>query len=164
MIATWYKEHMKLSQLIKGVDIIKLSADTMADVSTLCYAADKCEQDSMFVAICGLAHDGHDFIADAVNRGARFIVCEKDVQIQTGIAVIKVQSGRRALGVLAKNYFRDPSAGVCLVGVTGTNGKTTTTYILESILHQAGFKCGVLGTVNYRYNNKIFPAPNTTPE
>jgi UDP-N-acetylmuramoyl-L-alanyl-D-glutamate--2,6-diaminopimelate ligase len=66
--------------------------------------------------------------------------------------------------VLAKNYFGNPSARLCLVGVTGTNGKTTTTYILESILAQAGFKCGVLGTVNYRYNNKIYPAPNTTPE
>jgi UDP-N-acetylmuramoyl-L-alanyl-D-glutamate--2,6-diaminopimelate ligase len=66
--------------------------------------------------------------------------------------------------VLAKNYFGNPSARLCLVGVTGTNGKTTTTYILESILAQAGFKCGVLGTVNYRYNNKTYPAPNTTPE
>ena len=155
---------MKLSQLINGLDIINPSEDALGDVSTLCYAADKCEQGSMFVAIQGLAHDGHDFIADAVKHGARYIVCEKDVQIPSGVTAMKVQSSRRALGVLAKNYFRDPSAGLCLVGVTGTNGKTTTTYILESILQQAGFKCGVLGTVNYRYNNKTFPAPNTTPE
>jgi UDP-N-acetylmuramoyl-L-alanyl-D-glutamate--2,6-diaminopimelate ligase len=66
--------------------------------------------------------------------------------------------------VLAKNYFSNPSARLCLIGVTGTNGKTTTTYILESILTAAGCKCGVLGTVNYRYNNKTYPAPNTTPE
>jgi len=155
---------MKLSQLIKGVNIIKLSADAKADVYTLCYAADKCEQDSMFVAIQGLTHDGHDFIADAVKRGASYIVYERDVRIPSGVTAIKVQSSRRALGVLAKNYFRDPSSVLCLIGVTGTNGKTTTTYILESILQQAGFQCGVLGTVNYRYNNKIFPAPNTTPE
>jgi len=155
---------MKLSQLIKGMDIINLSADATGDVSTLCYAADKCENSSMFVAVRGLAHDGHDFIADAVNRGARYIVHEKDIQIPSGVIAIKVMSSRRALGVLAKNYFGDPSARLCLVGVTGTNGKTTTTYILESILAQAGFKCGVLGTVNYRYNNKIYPAPNTTPE
>ena len=155
---------MKLIQLIKGIDIINLSADTQGEVSTLCYAADKCEQGSMFVAIRGLAHDGHDFIADAVNRGARYIVCEKDVQIPSGVKAIKVMSSRRALGVLAKNYFGNPSARLCLVGVTGTNGKTTTTYILESILVKAGLKCGVLGTVNYRYNNKTYPAPNTTPE
>jgi len=155
---------MKLSQLIKGIDIMKLSADAAGDVSTLCYVADKCEQGSMFVAIQGLTHDGHDFIADAVNHGARYIVCEKDDQIPSGVIAIKVLNSRRALGLLAKNYFRDPSAGLCLIGVTGTNGKTTTTYILESMLQQAGFQCGVLGTVNYRYNNKIFPAPNTTPE
>lgn len=155
---------MKLSQLIKGINAVNLPANMDADVSALCYAADKCGQDSMFVAIQGLKHDGHDFIADAVNKGARYIVCEKDISIPSGVTVIKVVNSRRVLGVLAKNFFKDPSAGICLVGVTGTNGKTTTTYILESILKQAGFKCGVLGTVNYRYNSKIFPAPNTTPE
>ena len=155
---------MKLSQLIKGIDIMNLSADNAGEVSTLCYAADKCENGSMFVAVRGLAHDGHDFIADAVNRGARYIVHEKDISIPSEVIAIKVNNSRRALGVMAKNYFGNPSARLCLVGVTGTNGKTTTTYILESILAQAGFKCGVLGTVNYRYNNKTYPAPNTTPE
>ena len=155
---------MKLSQLIKGLDIINLSVDATGDVSTLCYAADKCEDRSLFVAIAGLKHNGHDYIADAVNRGARYIVYEKDMQIPYGGIAIKVTSSRRALGVLAKNYFSNPSARLCLIGVTGTNGKTTTTYILESILTAAGCKCGVLGTVNYRYNNKTYPAPNTTPE
>jgi UDP-N-acetylmuramoyl-L-alanyl-D-glutamate--2,6-diaminopimelate ligase len=155
---------MKLSQLIKDIDIINFSADAIGDVSTLCYAADKCENGSMFVAVRGLAHDGHDFIADAVNRGARYIVHEKDISIPSEVIAIKVNNSRRALGVLAKNYFGNPSARLCLVGVTGTNGKTTTTYILESILAAAGCKCGVLGTVNYRYNNKTYPAPNTTPE
>jgi UDP-N-acetylmuramoyl-L-alanyl-D-glutamate--2,6-diaminopimelate ligase len=137
---------MKLSQLIKGLDIINLSVDATGDVSTLCYAADKCEDRSLFVAIAGLKHNGHDYIADAVNRGARYIVYEKDMQIPYGGIAIKVTSSRRALGVLAKNYFSNP------------------TYILESILTAAGCKCGVLGTVNYRYNNKTYPAPNTTPE
>ena len=155
---------MKLSQLIKDLNIINLSADVTGDVSTLCYAAGKCEESSLFVAISGLKHDGHDFIADAINRGARYIVYEKDIQIPSGVTAIKVTSSRRALGVLAKNYFGNPSAKLCLIGVTGTNGKTTTTYLLESILAQACCKCGVLGTVNYRYNNKTYPAPNTTPE
>lgn len=155
---------MKLSQLIKDLDIINLPADITGDVSVLCYAAGKCEEGSLFVAIPGLKHDGHDFITDAINRGARYIVYEKDIQIPSGVTAIKVTSSRRALGVLAKNYFGNPSAKLCLIGVTGTNGKTTTTYLLESILAQAGCKCGVLGTVNYRYNNKTYPAPNTTPE
>lgn len=155
---------MKLSQLINGLDIISLSADVTGDVSSLCYAADKCEDGSLFVAISGLKHDGHDYIADAANYGARYIVYEKDIQIPFGIKAIRVANSRRALGVLAKNYFGNPSAQLCLIGITGTNGKTTTTYLLESILAQAGCKCGVLGTVNYRYNNKTYPAPNTTPE
>ncbi len=155
---------MKLNQLIKDLDIMNLPADITGDVSTLCYAADKCEKGSLFVAISGLKHDGHDYIADAASRGARYIVYEKDIQIPFGLKAIKVKSGRRALGVLAKNYFGNPSAKLCLIGVTGTNGKTTTTYLLESILAQVGCKCGVLGTVNYRYNKKTYPAPNTTPE
>ena len=155
---------MKLSQLIKGLDIINLPADVIGDVSTLCYAADKCEEGSLFVAITGLKHDGHDYIADAVNRGARHIIHEKDIRVPSGVTAIKVTNSRRALGVLAKNYFGNPSAKLCLIGVTGTNGKTTISYLLESILKAAGFKCGVLGTVNYRYNDKTYPAPNTTPE
>jgi UDP-N-acetylmuramoyl-L-alanyl-D-glutamate--2,6-diaminopimelate ligase len=155
---------MKLIQLIKDLNIINLPADVTGDVSTLCYAADKCEEASLFVAISGLKHDGHDYIADAASCGARYIVYEKDIQIPFGLKAIKVASSRRALGMLAKNYFGNPSATLCLIGVTGTNGKTTTTYFLESILAQAGYKCGVLGTVNYRYNNKAYPAPNTTPE
>jgi UDP-N-acetylmuramoyl-L-alanyl-D-glutamate--2,6-diaminopimelate ligase len=155
---------MKLSQLVKGVDIINPFIGDKGEVSTLCYAADKCDNNSMFVAVRGLAHDGHEFIADAVSRGARYIVHEQDISIPYGVIAIKVASSRRALGILAKNYFDNPSASLCLVGVTGTNGKTTTTYILESILIAAGCKCGVIGTVNYRYNNKTYPAPNTTPE
>src|SRR5664280_1405505 len=155
---------MKLSQLIKDIDIINLPADVTGDVSTLCYAANKCEEGSLFVAISGLKHDGHDYIADAASCGARYIVYEKDIQIPFGLKAIKVTSSRRALSVLAKNYFGNPSARLCLIGVTGTNGKTTTTYLLESILAHEGCKCGVLGTVNYRYNNKTYPAPNTTPE
>ncbi len=100
----------------------------------------------------------------AIANGARFIVYEKDFQSPPQVTAIKVTNSRRALGILAKNYFANPSDKVVLIAVIGTNGKTTTTYLLESIFKAAGFKCGVLGTVNYRYNNKTYPAPNTTPE
>lgn len=155
---------MKLNSLIEGLKVINFSGDSGQEVSSVCYSADKCEKDSLFVAIAGLKHDGHDYIAQAIDRGARCIVHEKNIQTPPDVIAIKVKSSRRALGVLAKNYFRNPSAQLCLIGITGTNGKTTTTYFLESILTQAGCKCGVLGTVNYRYSNKTFPAPNTTPE
>jgi UDP-N-acetylmuramyl-tripeptide synthetase/UDP-N-acetylmuramoyl-tripeptide--D-alanyl-D-alanine ligase len=155
---------MKLRQLLQGVNMIRNKAEQTGDVSTVCYAADQCREGSLFVAIPGLAHDGHDFISQALDRGARFIVHQKDISVPRGIIAIKVPDSRRALGVLAKNYFGDPSSRLTLIGITGTSGKTTVTYLLESILTAAGFRCGVLGTVNYRYNDRILPAPNTTPE
>lgn len=155
---------MKLNRLIEGLEVINISGDIHQEISSVCYSADKCEEGSLFVAVTGLVHDGHEYITEAINRGACCIVHEKDIQISSKVIAVRVMNSRRALGILAKNYFRNPSAQLCLVGITGTNGKTTTTYLLESILTQAGYKCGVLGTVNYRYNNKTFPAPNTTPE
>ena len=155
---------MKLDQLIKGLDIVNISGDTSSETSGLCYCADKCEKRSLFVAVPGLKNDGHDFIDEAILRGAKFIVYEKDCKFSSTITAIKVSSSRRALGILAKNYFGNPSAGLTLIAVMGTNGKTTISYLLESILKEAGFKCGVLGTINYRYNDKNYLAPNTTPE
>jgi UDP-N-acetylmuramoyl-L-alanyl-D-glutamate--2,6-diaminopimelate ligase len=155
---------MKLRYLLEGVDTVSTPENLSAEVSIVCYAADKCKKGSLFVAITGINHDGHDFIIDAVNHGARFIVHEKDLQLPSGISSIKVKDSRRSLGILAKNYFNNPSQNLVLIAVIGTNGKTTITYLLESILKAAGFKCGVLGTVNYRYNEKTYPAPNTTPE
>ena len=155
---------MKLVHLLEGIDVINVPEALSADVSNLCYAADKCEKESLFVAIAGLQHDGHDFIREAIANGARFIVYEKDFQSPPQVTAIKVTNSRRALGILAKNYFANPSGNLALIAVIGTNGKTTITYLLESIFKAAGFKCGVLGTINYRYNNKTYPAPNTTPE
>ena len=155
---------MKLVRLIEGLDIINTSGDISGEVSDVCFSADQCEKNSLFVAVSGLKNDGHDFIAEAISRGARFIVYEKDIPFPSSVKAIKVSNSRRALGVLAKNFFDNPSGKLVLVAVMGTNGKTTITYLLESILKAAGFKCGVLGTVNYRYNNKTYPAPNTTPE
>ena len=118
----------------------------------------------MFVAVQGLKSDGHDFIAEAISRGAKFIVHEKDYPPPEGVTSLRVFNTRRILGSLGKNFYGNPSSRLCLLGVTGTNGKTTVTYLLESILKAAGFCVGVLGTVNYRFNEKVLPAPNTTPE
>ena len=155
---------MELRQLLNGIETINDGADLHGDVTSVCYAADQCQQGSLFVAIPGLAHDGHDFISQAIERGARFIVHQKDIDVPDGTIAIKVSDSRRVLGQLAKNYFGDPSSRLTLIGITGTSGKTTVSYLLESILTAAGFRCGVLGTVNYRFNGKAIPAPNTTPE
>ncbi|MBN1365365.1 MAG: UDP-N-acetylmuramoyl-L-alanyl-D-glutamate--2,6-diaminopimelate ligase [Syntrophaceae bacterium] len=155
---------MKLVRLIEGLNTVNISGDASGEVSGLCFSADKCEKDSLFVAIQGLKNDGHDFIEEAISRGAKFIVYEKDRQFSSSVTSIRVSDSRRALGILAKNYFGNPSADVTLIAVMGTNGKTTISYLLESVLKEAGLKCGVLGTINYRYNDKTYTAPNTTPE
>ena len=155
---------MQLTRLMKGLDIIHLAGKTAEDVSGVFFSASQCVENSLFVAIKGLMKDGHDFIDEAISQGAKFIVYERDRQFPSSVTAIKVSDSRRALGLIARNYFNDPSANLTLIAVMGTNGKTTISYLLESILKEAGFPCGVLGTINYRYNNKTYAAPNTTPE
>jgi len=155
---------MELSETLKGVEWIEWQGSQGGDVVSLCYNSGKCEKGSLFVAIPGLKTDGHLFIEDAIKKGARFVVHERDFIPPSGVTAIRVRDSRRALGEMARNFFDDPSSALCLVAVTGTNGKTTITYLLESILKNAGHPVGVLGTVNYRYGETAVPAPNTTPE
>ncbi|MEI7637925.1 MAG: UDP-N-acetylmuramoyl-L-alanyl-D-glutamate--2,6-diaminopimelate ligase [Syntrophus sp. (in: bacteria)] len=155
---------MELSNILRDIEIQRLHGNAHGQVSSICYDSRKCEENCLFVAIPGLKTDGHHYIPEALDRGARFILHENDFTPPAGITAIQVGDSRRILGVLGKNFFGHPSAGLCLIAVTGTNGKTTVTYILESIIKAAGFNPGVLGTVNYRYGGTVMPAPNTTPE
>ena len=155
---------MQIQAVIKDIKILQVSGNIEEDVSAICYNSKNCGKSSLFVAVRGLKFDGHDYIREAVERGAKCIVHEKDYTPPPGVTSIRVSDSRRILGLLGKNFYRDPSSLLCLIGVTGTNGKTTVTYLLESILNAAGFRVGVLGTVNYRFNGMVLPAPNTTPE
>ncbi len=155
---------MQLSLLLRGIDPLGITGRTDGEVTSVCYDSRQCRKGSLFVAISGLKADGHEFIADALTRGAGFIVHEGEFHPPTGITSVRVRDSRRCLGILGKNLFGDPSVEICLIAVVGTNGKTTVTYLLESILRTAGCHVGVLGTVSYRYGGKTLPAPNTTPE
>lgn len=126
----------------------------------------KVSDGSLFVAIKGASQDGHKFIDEAVNKGARIVVHQEpfDACPAGGKAVfIRVKDTRKALGRLAARFYGNPSAALKVVGVTGTNGKTTITYLIENILAGAGFNPAVIGTINYRFNGKAVPAGNTTP-
>jgi UDP-N-acetylmuramyl-tripeptide synthetase len=116
----------------------------------------------MFVAIAGSNADGHDYIDEALSRGASAIVTQKQTRID-GLS-IAVSDTRRALAMLAAAFYGNPSEQLVLIAITGTNGKTTTAYIIEGILQQAGYRVGVIGTINYRYADKTFDNPVTTPE
>ena len=155
---------MELFQLLEGIDVLEISGEPGGDVFDICYDSRRCVKDSLFVAIPGLKSDGHQFISDATKRGAKYVIHEQDIPMQPGVVFIRVKDSRSALGRSGKNFFRNPAAEFCLTGVTGTNGKTTVTYLLESILKAAGFCTGLVGTINYRYNDRVFESVNTTPE
>ncbi|OGW68608.1 MAG: UDP-N-acetylmuramoyl-L-alanyl-D-glutamate--2,6-diaminopimelate ligase, partial [Nitrospirae bacterium RIFCSPHIGHO2_02_FULL_40_19] len=118
----------------------------------------------LFVAIKGLSVDGHAFIKDVISKGAAGVVTEKAVDVQNEVAVIEVDDSRDALALMSAAFYRDPSKKLSLIGITGTNGKTTTSYITKNILEVWGKKVGLLGTVQYIVANKILPASHTTPE
>ncbi len=155
---------MKLSTLISDMELVTVKGDLSAPVSSLCYNSQNCLSGSAFVAIRGLKSDGHRYINDAIARGARVIIHEDDYDPPPGVVSVRVGESRLSLGILAANFFRHPSLAIKLIGITGTNGKTTVTYLLESILKSGGLSAGVIGTINYRYADKYFSAPNTTPE
>ncbi len=155
---------MDLLDLLENVDVLEVHGTRARDVAGICYDSRRCGDDSLFVAVAGLQFDGHLFVPEAVRRGAKTIVYDREIARHASYTAIRVRDSRRALGVLGKNFFGNPSGRIGLIGVTGTNGKTTVTYLLESILREAGHEPGVIGTVNYRWGGKEFPASHTTPE
>jgi UDP-N-acetylmuramoyl-L-alanyl-D-glutamate--2,6-diaminopimelate ligase len=155
---------MDLAKLMNDVPVRQWSGVRSGHVASVCYDSRACRPDSLFVAVPGLLTDGHDYIPDAIRHGARVIVHEQPMLATPGIEWIQVEDSRRILGMLARNFYEHPSSRLCLVGVVGTNGKTTVTYLLESILTAAGCSVGVLGTVNYRFKQKVLVPAHTTPE
>jgi UDP-N-acetylmuramoyl-L-alanyl-D-glutamate--2,6-diaminopimelate ligase len=130
----------------------------------IAYDSRKVKPGDVFVAIPGYKADGADFIPQAIENGARVIVAEKDVKVPEGIDFQRVPNARKALAHLAAKFYDNPSRKVKLIGVTGTNGKTTTVYLIESILKKAGYKVGIIGTVGSRINGKDLNTSLTTPE
>ena len=155
---------MDLLELLEKVDVLEVHGTRAREIEGICFDSRRCEADFLFVAVAGMKFDGHLFVPEAVRRGAKAIVYEKEIARHASYTSIRVRDSRRALGVLGKNFFENPSGALGLVGVTGTNGKTTVTYLLESILREAGHEPGVIGTINYRWGTKVLPASHTTPE
>jgi UDP-N-acetylmuramoyl-L-alanyl-D-glutamate--2,6-diaminopimelate ligase/murE/murF fusion protein len=167
---------VRLSDLLKTIAVKHISGtpgsvtDKCSDgagnleleIGSIHYRAQDVEPGGLFVAISGLAADGHDYIDEALNRGAAAVIAEKPVQKEAQI--ITVANSRKALAMLAARFYGNPAQDLCVVGITGTNGKTTTAYLCESILQRAGFNVGVIGTINYRYGGHTFTNPVTTPE
>ena len=155
---------MLLKQLIEDMDYEVLAGRVDTEVTTLVYDSRKVEKGSVFVCISGSVRDAHDFIPDVVAKGAAAVIVEKDVELQEGVTYIKVANSRLALACMSAAYFDHPARKLKTIGITGTKGKTTTTYMVKSILESAGIKTGLIGTIESIVGEKRIPSANTTPE
>ena len=156
----------KLVDLLVGIEIVTshhLSNDR--EVSAIIFDSRKVVPSSIFVATKGTQVDGHQFITTAIEKGALIIICEiLPESIHVGITYIQVANSQRALGLLASNFYNNPSKKLKVVGVTGTNGKTSTTTMLFDLFTLLGYKVGLLSTIQIRVGDEIIPATHTTPD
>lgn len=155
---------MKLSELLKDVRVVSLEAASDPEITGIAYSSKLVEPGNIFIALKGQRADGHDFLPEALARGAAVIVSERPRPAEIDRAWVQVLEAREAMALLAANFYDHPSSRLKVVGITGTKGKTTITYILEEILNAAGFRPGVVGTVEYRWAGRQFSAERTTPE
>ncbi len=154
-----------LKDILYKVSILDAIGSTNLAVQNIVFDSRKVVKESLFVAMVGTVWDGHDFIETAIQKGARSILCEKlPQQLSEKITYIQVKDAHTALGILAANFYDNPSEKLKLVGITGTNGKTTVATLCHRLFQSLGKKAGLLSTVNIQIGKEIFPATHTTPD
>jgi UDP-N-acetylmuramoyl-L-alanyl-D-glutamate--2,6-diaminopimelate ligase len=156
---------MKIEEILKGIEVVSVKGIATATVSGIEFDSRKVTPGSLFVAVKGYKSDGHDFIDSAVKSGVSAVLCETlPLNPEKSVCWIKTNDSARALGLAASNFFGNPSSSLKLVGVTGTNGKTTIATVLYRMFLRLGYKCGLFSTVCNYINDKEFPATHTTPD
>ncbi len=155
---------MKLLELLEDMEYECLQGEEDREVSTLVYDSRKVEKDSVFVCISGAVRDGHDFALEVAKKGASVLLVEKEVEVPEHVTVIRVSDTRLALAKASAAYFGHPAKELITIGITGTKGKTTATYMVRSILESSGFKTGLIGTIETIIGDEKIPSANTTPE
>jgi len=154
-----------LKDILYGVGLTAVSGSTDVMVNKICFDSRKVSMDDVFVAIKGTLTDGHLYIQKAIDSGAKAIVCETlPEQIVNGVTYVEVKDGNTALAIMASNYYGNPSKNLKLVGVTGTNGKTTISSLLYQLFKKAGFKVGLLSTIKIMVDEKVYATSHTTPD
>ena len=154
-----------LDKLLNGLDYQLILGNIDVSVSDIHFNSNNVVPLSMFVANSGGHHDGHDFISDAISAGAVVIVCERIPQkTLEGVTYVKVVNSSFALGILSCNFFKHPSKRIKLIGVTGTNGKTSIVYHLFSIFRALGLRVGLISTIEQKINDTSYPTTHTTPD
>ena len=156
---------MKLKNLLENVtyELVQGSLDT--EVSDLAYDSRKIHPGMLFVAIAGTVVDGHKFIPDVIEKGASVLVVEREIPLpDPSVTVVRVDDGREALSLLSQAYFDYPAKKMISIGITGTKGKSTTTYMVRDIIEKSGKICGIVGTIGVAIAGKVTPTEHTTPE
>ena len=155
---------MKLNTLLAGLEYTCIQGSTEVEIHNVINDSRKAGEGDLFLCIPGAVVDGHKFAADVVAKGAAALVVEREVEVPENVTVIKVENARYAMALISAAYFDYPAKKLKVVGVTGTKGKTTTTYMIRSILEKAGHKVGVIGTIEVVIGDEHIPLNNTTPE
>jgi len=156
---------MRLAELIKNVNIIdRINFDSDIEISGLSIDSRKIEDGDAFIAIGGFDKDGHDFATEAARKGAKMVFAQRSLNLPSGMTQVLVPDCRKELPVLSKNFYKNPTKDILLTGVTGTNGKTTTVFLIDSIFKSSGYKTSFITTVDSFIGNEKLSFERTTPE
>jgi len=158
---------MRLFEILQGIEISRIIRNRDVEISNIAYDSRKVVPGTLFVAVKGLKTDGHLYIRDAAEKGAAAILLEEghfSAGYPGNIPIVTVQDSRSAMARMAINYYGAPSKSIRVIGITGTNGKTTTSYLIKSILEEWNRKVGLIGTVSYTIGDRVMEADHTTPE
>lgn len=154
---------MTLDAILKNIPILKNAEDTDIEISDICYDSRNIKPNCVFVCLKGANFDGHDYINEAFSKGASVVVVQEDVDFKN-IPIIKVENTRKFLALASANFFGNPDKKLKTIAITGTKGKTTTSFMVRSILEKAGLKTGIIGTIGVVMDENITKLNNTTPE
>ena len=171
---------MQLEEVMQGIEYKVLEGQLNQDIRGISYDSRKVKQGDLFICIPGLKADGHDFVEQAINRGAIALLVDREIMghpagttgaplrspimLQSAVTVLHTTDCREAMAIVASNFFHQPSNDIKTIGVTGTNGKTTTTHLIKAILEEQGTRVGIMGTLYARMGNNAKLMVNTTPE
>lgn len=155
---------MRVSELMQGLKYIKLQGSLEVEVTEIEYDSRQVAEGSLFFCIPGSVRDGHEFAPEVVERGAGVLIVEHPVSVPEQITVLQVPNARYAMGMMSSVFYGEPSKRLTVIGITGTKGKTTTAYMIQSMLEKTGHRTGLIGTIEIMDGVRTVPAANTTPE
>lgn len=155
---------MLLTNILRDLTYTIVKDNLQQEISGIAFNSKDVRKGNIFVCITGFSVDGHDMVDEAIDKGASVIIIEKDVQVSRDVTILKVSNTRNALAKIAANFYEHPTDNINVIGITGTNGKTSITHFIKSILDEAKQSVGIIGTMGTLINDEAIPTQNTTPE